>query len=105
MHRQAAFRVCLVLVLTGAFACTNDDNFNEIEADDQCTSACDDWEDCVGQQFDVVECRQRCFEAADDDLVDTDTIDACSDCLDDAGDQCAASCIDVCTDAFVAGPQ
>jgi hypothetical protein len=104
MGSQGPLRVCLAFALTTAFACSNDDGFDEVEADAECQDACQDWEDCVGEGFDVVDCRERCFEAADDALTDADMIDACSDCVEGLGDECADRCTDICSGAFVTAP-
>ncbi len=99
MDQRYAFPVCLLLALAGTFGCSDDDEdpIEETQNGEECREACTGWERCSGEAFDVLECRQRCVEAIDDDRIGRGAVDDCDDCVDDAdAAQCVAECADVC---------
>ncbi len=93
-----------VLVVVG---CWDDDRvfFDEVEAAaDDCENACEAWEACVGPEFDVSECEDRCAGAVGRDAVDAVDVDACADCVEDNDGACVEACADLCADADIAFP-
>jgi hypothetical protein len=101
-------RWAVALLMLGVVGCWEDEDrtlFDETEeAADECEDACEAWEKCMGVEFDVPACEDRCEGAVGRDDVDADGVDACAECVEENEDQCVAACADVCADADIAFP-
>jgi hypothetical protein len=92
---------------TGAFftACDDDDGpFDEVEETLDCREACTDWQECVGDEFDVSDCTDRCEDLRDQNVVTEAQVEDCSDCLDAATAlECSTACTAECAGLFDEG--
>ncbi len=88
------------VVGVGAFmgACSEDDNpISEVEDRLDCREACSDWQECVGNDFDVSDCTDECEDRRDRGDITEAAVESCSDCLDAAAaDECSTACTTDC---------
>lgn len=73
---------CAVLFLGFAGACGKDDPITAIDRTTDCQQICDKFKDCFDSDYDVEECTDTCSDMVSEE--DTDQIDECETCLDDA---------------------
>lgn len=57
-----------------------------------CNDACDRYQDCFDEDFDVGVCVQNCADSAIDDEDFQDRVDDCADCLDNTCAEAAFVC-------------
>jgi hypothetical protein len=95
----------VALTLVGCWDDEERTLFDEVEqAADECENACEAWEACVGVEFDVGACEDRCAGAVGRDDVDAIDVDTCADCVEENEGRCVEVCADVCAGANIAFP-
>lgn len=74
---------CAVLMTALAGACGKDDPITAIDRSTDCAQICEDFKQCFStSDYDVEECTDECSDMVSEEQ--TDQIDDCETCLDDA---------------------
>ncbi|HEV8245603.1 MAG TPA: hypothetical protein VGP93_07535 [Polyangiaceae bacterium] len=96
-RRAAAHSVaaCVAAALGVTLGCNDDLITDPVTSTIDCQEVCQSYQDCVGEDYDISSCRERCADNASRDDTWENRLETCKLCID--GSACLSSTFD-CSD-------